>query len=136
MGKMQDKPLQYYQKFHCVICGLDSVPARRWINSTCVVALVWGPLLLAHGNAFSRLVNAVVKDENGELDLDTLIPMIDAGRAPLTQQQRHTQLTAVLQALRASRGTPASSSRASRRAWSARSSCSRPPRRCCADARF
>lgn len=58
-GKMQDKPQQFYQKFHVVICGLDSVPARRWINST--------------------LFNMVSKDDDGNLDLDTLIPMIDAG---------------------------------------------------------
>jgi hypothetical protein len=49
MGKMQDKPLGYYQKFHAVICGLDSVPARRWINST--------------------LVDAVQKSDDGEVNV-------------------------------------------------------------------
>jgi ubiquitin-activating enzyme E1 C len=42
-----------------VICGLDSVPARRWINSTLVS-------LLAH-------------DDDGNVDLDTVVPYIDAG---------------------------------------------------------
>lgn len=59
LGKMQDKPEEYYQKFHVVICGLDSVPARRWINST--------------------LVNLLADDEEGNVDLDTVVPMIDAG---------------------------------------------------------
>ena len=58
-GKMQDKPEEYYQKFHVVICGLDSVPARRWINST--------------------LVNLLAEDDEGNVDLDTVVPMIDAG---------------------------------------------------------
>jgi len=59
MGKMQEKPEEYYQKFHVVICGLDSVPARRWINST--------------------LVNLLAEDDDGNVDLDTVVPMIDAG---------------------------------------------------------
>ena len=59
LGKMQDKPEEYYQKFHVVICGLDSVPARRWINST--------------------LVSLLAEDEEGGVDLDTVVPMIDAG---------------------------------------------------------
>lgn len=34
--KIQDKPLDYYKQFVCIICGLDSVEARRWINATLV----------------------------------------------------------------------------------------------------
>lgn len=34
--KIQDKPLEYYRTFDVVICGLDSVEARRWINATLV----------------------------------------------------------------------------------------------------
>ena len=33
-GKIQDKDLDYYSQFSLVICGLDSVEARRWINAT------------------------------------------------------------------------------------------------------
>ncbi|KAG0165137.1 hypothetical protein DFQ28_008952 [Apophysomyces sp. BC1034] len=32
-GKIQDKDDEYYRQFHIVICGLDSIEARRWINS-------------------------------------------------------------------------------------------------------
>ncbi|KAK9248324.1 hypothetical protein V1506DRAFT_529624 [Lipomyces tetrasporus] len=35
-GKIQDKDEDYYSQFGIVICGLDSVEARRWINATLV----------------------------------------------------------------------------------------------------
>ena len=35
-GKIQDKDDDYYLQFKLVICGLDSIEARRWINSTLV----------------------------------------------------------------------------------------------------
>lgn len=33
-GKIQDKDDEYYLQFGLIICGLDSVEARRWINAT------------------------------------------------------------------------------------------------------
>lgn len=35
-GKIQDKDEEYYMQFKMVVCGLDSVEARRWINATLV----------------------------------------------------------------------------------------------------
>lgn len=35
-GKIQDKGDDYYMQFGIVVCGLDSVEARRWINATLV----------------------------------------------------------------------------------------------------
>jgi ubiquitin-activating enzyme E1 C len=35
-GKIQDKEDDYYMQFNLVICGLDSVEARRWMNATLV----------------------------------------------------------------------------------------------------
>jgi ubiquitin-activating enzyme E1 C len=35
-GKIQDKDEDYYMQFNIIICGLDSVEARRWINATLV----------------------------------------------------------------------------------------------------
>ncbi|RKO84475.1 hypothetical protein BDK51DRAFT_24600, partial [Blyttiomyces helicus] len=32
-GKIQDKDDEYYSEFPIVVCGLDSVEARRWINA-------------------------------------------------------------------------------------------------------
>ncbi|KAG0203267.1 hypothetical protein BGX28_004408 [Mortierella sp. GBA30] len=34
--KIQDKDEDFYQEFAIVICGLDSIEARRWINATLV----------------------------------------------------------------------------------------------------
>lgn len=35
-GKIQDKDEEYYMQFKLVVCGLDSIEARRWINATLV----------------------------------------------------------------------------------------------------
>ncbi|KAG8852690.1 hypothetical protein FRB96_008546 [Tulasnella sp. 330] len=35
-GKIQDKDEAYYMQFKIVICGLDSIEARRWMNATLV----------------------------------------------------------------------------------------------------
>ncbi|RUP50503.1 hypothetical protein BC936DRAFT_138839 [Jimgerdemannia flammicorona] len=35
-GKIQDKDPDYYAQFQLVICGLDSIEARRWMNATLV----------------------------------------------------------------------------------------------------
>ena len=34
--KIQDKDEEFYMQFNIVVCGLDSIEARRWINSTLV----------------------------------------------------------------------------------------------------
>lgn len=52
--KIQDKDEAFYMQFTIVICGLDSIEARRWINSTLV---------------------GMVDDENPE----SLKPLIDGG---------------------------------------------------------
>ncbi|EMC95449.1 hypothetical protein BAUCODRAFT_542044 [Baudoinia panamericana UAMH 10762] len=36
VGKIQDKDEDFYMQFNVVICGLDSIEARRWINATLV----------------------------------------------------------------------------------------------------
>ncbi|MCJ1310908.1 hypothetical protein MMC25_004576 [Agyrium rufum] len=35
-GKIQDKDEDYYMQFKFIVCGLDSIEARRWINATLV----------------------------------------------------------------------------------------------------
>ena len=35
-GKIQDKDEDYYLQFNIIVCGLDSIEARRWINATLV----------------------------------------------------------------------------------------------------
>lgn len=61
-GRIQDKSLDYYKQFDVVICGLDSVEARRWINATLV---------------------SMVDEE-----LNNLIPLIDGGTEGFRGQSR------------------------------------------------
>jgi ubiquitin-activating enzyme E1 C len=37
-GAIQDKSLGFYEQFPLIICGLDSIKARRWMNSMVVSA--------------------------------------------------------------------------------------------------
>lgn len=53
-NRIQDFDESFYMQFTIVVCGLDSIEARRWINAT--------------------LVNMVDED-----DSDTLKPLIDGG---------------------------------------------------------
>ncbi|XP_012231863.1 NEDD8-activating enzyme E1 catalytic subunit [Linepithema humile] len=56
--EIQAKDESFYQQFHIIICGLDSIVARRWLNSMLLSLLVY---------------------EDGELDKSTVIPLIDGG---------------------------------------------------------
>ena len=38
---IQDKDEAFYLQFQIVICGLDSVEARRWMNATLVNMVDW-----------------------------------------------------------------------------------------------
>jgi ubiquitin-activating enzyme E1 C len=62
-GAIQDKDHDYYLQFRLVICGLDSVDARRWINATLV-----------------DMVNTT--------DMESLKPLIDGGTEGLGGQSR------------------------------------------------
>ncbi|KAI6175851.1 NEDD8-activating enzyme E1 catalytic subunit [Aphelenchoides bicaudatus] len=55
--KIQDKDEKFYRQFSLVICGLDSVDARRWINA--------------------MLCDLVTFQEDGQIE--SLIPLIDGG---------------------------------------------------------
>ena len=61
--RIQEKDDEFYMQFHMVICGLDSVEARRWINATLI-----------------RLVD----DQNPA----SLKPLIDGGSEGLKGQAR------------------------------------------------
>nr|XP_042900516.1 NEDD8-activating enzyme E1 catalytic subunit [Parasteatoda tepidariorum] len=54
--KIQDYDDSFYRKFHIIVCGLDSIVARRWING----------MLIG--------INAEESEQDG-----SLIPMIDGG---------------------------------------------------------
>lgn len=56
--KIQDYDESFYRQFHIVVCGLDSIVARRWAN---------GMLL------------SLLSYEDGFLDQQSIIPMVDGG---------------------------------------------------------
>eukprot|EP00727_Mastigamoeba_balamuthi_P008973 m51a1_g4699 putative ubiquitin-activating enzyme e1c (433) ;mRNA; r:225940-228536 len=59
VGMLQSMPREWYKQFELIVSGLDSVPARRWLNFT--------------------LCGLVEKDADGELVASTIIPLIDGG---------------------------------------------------------
>ena len=62
------QPPEFYKQFNVIICGLDSVEARRWINAT--------------------VAELVEYDEQGDVDMTTVIPIIDGGTEGFKGQAR------------------------------------------------
>uniref|UniRef100_A0A3B4AR13 NEDD8-activating enzyme E1 catalytic subunit n=1 Tax=Periophthalmus magnuspinnatus TaxID=409849 RepID=A0A3B4AR13_9GOBI len=56
--KIQDFDESFYRQFHIIVCGLDSVIARRWMNGMLISLLSY---------------------EDGVLDSSSIIPLIDGG---------------------------------------------------------
>lgn len=56
--KIQDEDESFYRQFHIIVCGLDSIVARRWINGMLISLLIY---------------------EDGELDQSSVIPLVDGG---------------------------------------------------------
>ena len=71
-GKIQDKDEDYYMQFKLVICGLDSIEARRWINAT--------------------LIGMVDMDEGPE----TLKPLVDGGTEGLSRVPTYSRCSPML----------------------------------------
>ncbi|KAL3311231.1 NEDD8-activating protein uba3, partial [Cichlidogyrus casuarinus] len=57
--QISDFGQDFYRQFNVVVCGLDSIPARRWINS--------------------MLASLVKYDKEGKPDPGTVIPLVDGG---------------------------------------------------------
>jgi len=66
--RIEDKDIDFYRGFNIIICGLDSLEARRYMNSV--------------------LVGMVDTGDDGEIDPDTIIPMIDGGTEGFKGQAR------------------------------------------------
>ena len=95
--KIQEKDEDFYRQFHLIICGLDSIVARRWINGMLISLLEYSEegtfrcllLHLIYINSkclFSSIFLYInVADQQlylfsiGELDRTTIKPMIDGG---------------------------------------------------------
>mmetsp|Transcript_26255 Transcript_26255/g.26502 ORF Transcript_26255/g.26502 Transcript_26255/m.26502 type:complete len:456 (-) Transcript_26255:62-1429(-) len=67
-GKIQEKDATFYQQFKIIISGLDNIEARRWLNS--------------------MVVSLVGKDDDGDLNPETIIPIIDGGTEGFKGQSR------------------------------------------------
>ena len=73
--KIQDYDGDFYSGFHLVVCGLDSVVARRWIV---FLEFLLPPKCFRWINGM--LISLLDWDEDtGELDKSTLVPLIDGG---------------------------------------------------------
>lgn len=57
--KIQDFEDVFYGEFHIIVCGLDSIVARRWING--------------------MLISMLRYEDDGMLDQTSIIPLIDGG---------------------------------------------------------
>lgn len=68
VGKIQDKDEAFYKQFNVIISGLDNIEARRWLNSV--------------------VVNMVQFDGDGDMDVSTVIPLIDGGTEGFKGQGR------------------------------------------------
>lgn len=56
--KIQDYDESFYRSFHIIVCGLDSIVARRWINGMLISMLNY---------------------TDGNLDQSSIVPMVDGG---------------------------------------------------------
>ena len=56
---IQDYDEEFYRQFHLIVCGLDSIVARRWING--------------------MILSLLDYDDDGQLIQSSLIPIVDGG---------------------------------------------------------
>lgn len=58
--KIQDKDTDFYRQFNIIVCGLDSIVARRWINGLVISLLEF-------------------EENTGNVDQTSIIPVVDGG---------------------------------------------------------
>jgi ubiquitin-activating enzyme E1 C len=68
VGAIQDHDESFYRKFNIIVAGLDNIKARRWLNA------------LLH--------DLVQKDDEGNVDPESIIPLLDGGTEGLKGQAR------------------------------------------------
>nr|CCA26173.1 ubiquitin activating enzyme putative [Albugo laibachii Nc14] len=66
--RVQEMDTEFYRQFHVILCGLDNIEARRYVNSL--------------------VVSVAEEDADGELDPSTIIPLVDGGTEGLRGQAR------------------------------------------------
>jgi ubiquitin-activating enzyme E1 C len=73
--KIQDKDDDWYRQFQIIVCGLDNIDARRWMNSTLI-------------NMVEMVEDPSNPDAPATPDELTIIPMIDGGTEGFRGQAR------------------------------------------------
>jgi ubiquitin-activating enzyme E1 C len=68
IGPIQSKDTNFYKQFKLIICGLDNIEARRWLNS-CIISMV-------------------EYDSDGDIIYESIIPIIDGGTEGFGGQAR------------------------------------------------
>ncbi|KAI0989241.1 hypothetical protein GJ496_005628 [Pomphorhynchus laevis] len=66
-AKIQDKDMNFYSQFSLIVCGLDSLTARRWMNSMIHSLLIFSD-----------------DDDGNKLDMTSVVPLIDGGSEGFT----------------------------------------------------
>jgi len=59
-NKIQEMDLDFYRQFNIIVCGLDSIVARRWINGLIISMLEFD-------------------EHSGNVDQTSIVPLIDGG---------------------------------------------------------
>ena len=67
-ARIQEFDVDFYKTFKVVVCGLDNVEARRWLNAL--------------------IVSIAEVDADGDVDPDTIIPIVDGGTEGFKGQAR------------------------------------------------
>lgn len=67
-SRIEDFDASFYEDFNLVVCGLDSIVARRWING--------------------MLTSLLSQNDDGTIDQSSIIPMIDGGTEGLKGNAR------------------------------------------------
>lgn len=68
VGKIQGFPPDFYRQFKVIVCGLDNIEARRWLNS--------------------MIVGLVQFDADGDIIPESIIPIVDGGTEGFKGQGR------------------------------------------------
>ena len=57
--RLENFDIQFYRQFHIIVCGLDSIQARRWINAMLMANLTY--------------------NDDGTVNHQSIIPIVDGG---------------------------------------------------------
>lgn len=122
VGRIEDKPNEWYQDFHIIALGLDSLEARRYMNAV-ICSFLEVPLGTFEGSGGARSAPAPFQLRIALTYPPCTVACSTTSRARLCRRPSSPSST---EGARGSRATLACSSQGSRHALSAPSGSSRP----------